>query len=507
MQNKCTDNTLLSDTKHQTMMLDALYNEILSVSADDYTVNKIPISIGGGRKIFFHSSILRATWPLFAEISSSLQLISDEVELIFPGVSLEEIYAFRDLIYTGVCYRSTEMEDKYLISFLNNIGVRWNLLVKRFKNMLPQGEEIKRSVSHKLSLDTLKGASDNYQAVDEFNILNKDLSLQYVSEEYNEPVAIPFENFVRIQSSDSTSNPTLTRHEEDWLAQNSDIPFQNCIEPTHFFSGDDVSIGQFIINKEEDKCDRYCSQNCSEAISHWTEDVHNKVRSMFYSETGAVDVKNKLLTHLRCQSHICPAATNYYMINGHVFCLKFLSSLLGISKYLLKTVLVDFWNGRTMYQHGNIGSLKSLPLGVMNFVCWMKQFALHYGQFSPDSNTIVLCYWLNRRYLYNLYVEETEGPHISLSSFYEQFKKWFSFNRWDKSLPHIVISKYSSHSVCNQCVALNTARMQARTEAELRRVTEAGNHHKRIYGEARRVIQEIKQSALSYPSDNLFIQV
>ena len=505
MYNKCTDNTLLSGIKHQTMMLDTLYNEILGVSADDYTVDKIPISTGGGKKIFFHSSILRATWPLFAEISSSLQLISDGVEIIFPGISLEEIYAFRDLIYTGVCHRSTEMEDTYLISFLNNIGVHWNLLVKRFKSMLPQGEEIKRSVSHKSSLDTLRGASEDYQAVDEFNILNKDLCLQYVSEEYNEPVAIPFENILRFQSSD-TPNPTLAGNEQDLLAKNSDIPFQNFIEPTHFFSDEDVSIGQFIINKEEDKCDRYCSQNCSKAIRHWTEDLHNKVKCMFYSETGAVDVKNKLLTHLRCQSDIC-VATNFYIINGHVFCLKFLSSLLGISKYLLKTVLVDFWNGRTMYQHGNIGSLKSLTPGILNFVCWMKQFALHYGQFSPDSNTIVLSYWLNRRYLYNLYVEETEGPHISLSSFYEQFKKWFSFNRWDKSCPHIVISKYSSHSVCNQCVALNTARMQARTEAELRRVTEAANHHKRIYGEARRVIQEIKQSALSYPSDNLFIQV
>ena len=70
------------------------------------------------------------------------------------------------------------------------------------------------------------------------------------------------------------------------------------------------------------------------------------------------------------------------------------------------------------------------------------------------------------------------APHLSLSAFYQNFKKYFSFKRCDKSLPHVIISKYSSHSICTQCVALNNSRRQCKTEAQLKQATELKNQHK-----------------------------
>ena len=64
-----------------------------------------------------------------------------------------------------------------------------------------------------------------------------------------------------------------------------------------------------------------------------------------------------------------------------------------------------------------------------------------------------------------------------------------------------------SYSVCNQCVALSTNRQQSRNEAEHKLATDLSNQHKVVVGGSRRRIQEIKQSAVTLPSDNLFIQV
>ena len=48
---------------------------------------------------------------------------------------------------------------------------------------------------------------------------------------------------------------------------------------------------------------------------------------------------------------------------------------------------------------------------------------------------------------------------------------------------------------------------QCKTEVDLKMATYLKNQHKMVFGEARRKIQEIKQSAVQFPSDNLFIQV
>ena len=69
--------------------------------------------------------------------------------------------------------------------------------------------------------------------------------------------------------------------------------------------------------------------------------------------------------------------------------------------------------------------------------------------------------------------------------------------------PSLALSKYSSHSVCNICTALNTNRRQAKNEAEHKVAKDKINHHKDTFGQARTTVNEIIQSALTHPTDNL----
>ena len=96
---------------------------------------------------------------------------------------------------------------------------------------------------------------------------------------------------------------------------------------------------------------------------------------------------------------------------------------------------------------------------------------------------------------------------MSRSSFYNNFTKYFGEKRIDKKLPFIKISKYSSHSVCNTCVKLNTLQKQAKSEEDWARVTAQKNQHRTLIGDARKSVEDRKQSALMFPSNNLFIQI
>ena len=70
-----------------------------------------------------------------------------------------------------------------------------------------------------------------------------------------------------------------------------------------------------------------------------------------------------------------------------------------------------------------------------------------YGQSAPDSEQIVLSYWLNKAALFKIYCDETpKDLQLSQASFYRNFGKYFGPGRADRSLPFVKISKYSSHS-------------------------------------------------------------
>ena len=109
--------------------------------------------------------------------------------------------------------------------------------------------------------------------------------------------------------------------------------------------------------------------------------------------------------------------------------------------------------------------------------------------------------------MYQIYLSESTSPFVKEKTFYEYFKKFFGPDRIDKSEPQVRISKYSSHSVCDQCVALSQARKGAKSQEQL----EAINHSKKIHmkkiGEARTKMEELKQHAIQFPEDSLVFQI
>ena len=257
-----------------------------------------------------------------------------------------------------------------------------------------------------------------------------------------------------------------------------------------------------ISSAEEVYCSKYCNRKCGVVFDAFKEGDKFRIQTMFSSEKY-LDAKRKLLAHLISQ-HDCGLNMDSYWINNHSFCLPFLCKETGISVFLLKSVLSDFWSGIRIYSHGNAGVVK-IKASTSMFIAWVKQFCDSYGQSAPDEDVTVLSHWLSKKVLYDMYLEETVGPHLAQSTFYEHFKSYFGPNRVDRSLPQVRISKYSSHSVCNICTALNSNKRQSRSESELKIAQEKINNHRIVFGGARRKVDEIIQSAQSFPSDNLGI--
>ena len=147
-----------------------------------------------------------------------------------------------------------------------------------------------------------------------------------------------------------------------------------------------------------------------------------------------IDTKRNLISHLGAQEKI-GVTTVDYMIHRHVFCVKFLSSLTGISDYILNRVLHDYWQGVRIYEHGNCGVMKQQTAATTGFLCWFKDFASLNGQSAPDDEVLILSYWLNEKAIFQIYLDEVPKPHIGLSTFYQHMKTFFGPNRIDRRFP------------------------------------------------------------------------
>ena len=270
------------------------------------------------------------------------------------------------------------------------------------------------------------------------------------------------------------------------------------------------SINQFWFQECQDKvllrntCSKLCPFNCYIVTNSWSASKLATVKDMFQGENYQT-MKTKLLNHLQVQEHM-GRPTNSYFIYEHEFCSDHLSYLSGCSNSILKTVLNDFRKGVKLYHHGNSGIVRKQSSATVGFISWFVNFLSLYGQEPPNKRGIVLSYWLKGKTLYNMYTEEAPAPHISLSTFYKHLKTYFGPRRVDPSLPQVTISKYSSHSVCSVCVALNMNQKLCKSEAELNMVKSLRNQHKLDVGEARRAVEAKRQLAIDFPDDYLFLQ-
>ena len=93
------------------------------------------------------------------------------------------------------------------------------------------------------------------------------------------------------------------------------------------------------------------------------------------------------------------------------------------------------------------------------------------------------------------------------SSFYKLFKKYFGPKRIDKSLPRIRISKYSTHSRCDECTQLEEGRKNIKNSADLKNIRERTERHRKEYGKARLEVTRLIQLSQSHPREYLALQI
>ena len=414
-----------------------------------------------GKKVLGLGFVAKSV-PIFAEILSdnkSCLCDTEHIEFIFADFNAKTISMFWEILFHGHCI--SNRDDKLLLNgLLSSLGLEYNFSVETVTTD---------------SMESGSEASEDELLCDTDNFVGQCFDLE------EDNIAI--------------------------VGDNSPHSFQYCDDESNTSAGESSAQFMWESSKTVSQCSRYCDNGCDKIFEQWSDKEQNALKVMFRSEDGKIQVlKNNLLSHLWSQERI-GVPTQQYTIYNQAFCTKFLSHYIGVSEYILKQVIHAFWSGRKMFRHGNTGGIKQPTVATTNFICWLKIFAESYGQFAPDTNTVVLNYWANKSYLFNLYLSEAPSPHLSKSAFYQNFDKFFAYNRVDKSLPHIIISKYSSHSVCNQCVAINYYITQCKTEAQLRIATDLKNQHKMVFGDARRKVQEIRQTAIQFPSENLFIQV
>ena len=90
---------------------------------------------------------------------------------------------------------------------------------------------------------------------------------------------------------------------------------------------------------------------------------------------------------------------------------------------------------------------------------------------------------------------------------YKLMKTKFGPRRHDKSLPWIRISKFSTHSKCDECVALDKFMRKAKSSAEIEYGRGLKLQHSDTYSRARIAVSEFIQRSISFPDEVLAFQI
>ena len=215
--------------------------------------------------------------------------------------------------------------------------------------------------------------------------------------------------------------------------------------------------------------------------------------------------KNDLLAHLHYQEKMGLSVAGFFF-SGEFLCPKTFSRMSGFSQYIVNDVMDGFRNGLCKFEHGNLGVIRQSPAST-NFICWARHFSGLYGQAAPDEQVIVLPSFLKIKDLFEIYGDEAEEPKVKESTFYRLLENYFGPNRHDKTLPCLRISAYSTHSSCDQCIALGSFQRCSKTEEQLALAKSLRMAHKRCYGGARIYIENLRYLAINHPESRLFLQL
>ena len=462
---------------------DNIFNILQVISNTFYKFNSVHFICEDGGTMIFPLFITLLFWPTLCNIIKDIIEVSgtceDNIYHVFVPCDSDVLACIRDLIFTGECsYFKHDLEMK-VYNFIHDVYLELNIHTHpRHAELdyLPQGASVE--------------ACEQSKDVKFVSLIESGVTYQYLDENGENSSNINVKDYLDAGGTTSYSSSVLN------ISSEEKIQHVNKTEKI-------VSSKSTLIFR---KCAKYCRNDCELIYENWSVRDAEQLKDMFKCCTIA-ETKSKLIMHLQAQENISKSNVDGYVIKDQLFCTKFLEHVTGVSNYILKKVLNDYRNGVQRYHHGNSGIVKSPTSATVGFCCWFKTFLILHGQDAPDKEVVVLNFWHKGRSLYQSYVEEAPEPHIKLSTFYQHIKKYFGPKRQDKRLSCVRISDYSSHAVCDICSSLNYAQKMCKNETELNMIKGHRNLHKVDYSMARRTVETMRQHALEFPEDVLFLQI
>ena len=251
-------------------------------------------------------------------------------------------------------------------------------------------------------------------------------------------------------------------------------------------------------------CSKNCHANCRIKTASWSTQVKDEIRGLF-AGLNLVEKKNKLLMQILFQKSAGLPTTGFFF-NEHLLCVNYFALITSISSYLLTKVIKDFLSGYQRYIHGN-SYKKRCQTAVINFCSWMKVYSSNFGQDGPTDVVTILPSFLNKADLYKIYRKESPSPHVKENTMYKIMKTKFGPKRENKELPWIRISKFSTHSRCDVCLALDQFMRKARTAAEIEYGRGLKMQHSSTYSQARIAVNEFIQKSITFPNEFIAFQL
>ena len=324
-------------------------------------------------------------------------------------------------------------------------------------------------------------------------------------------------NFFAGQSDDSVSSIDLfepaneIRELGDQYDFNSDDednlgPYQHLTSRCNNKSEDiDFSDPVQLTKPESNLCSQYCENKCSKlnmCVSFICE--KGSIRAKF-DALNRQERRNNLLDQLSHQDQF-GLPVNVFYVKSEPLCVKFFSSVSGVSARVLSSVIEDFSTGLHRYTHG-LENTKKLSSQMMKFISWTVSFAKIHGEHRPDDyGVIALPSFLTKAKLYQYYSDSVGTKRLALSTFYQALGSKFGRQRDDVSLPCIVIPKDSEHCKCNECLSLKKFKRSAKTELQISVAEKLLQNHLDVCARERMQVWCLFQRCVDFKYENLGIQ-
>ena len=259
-----------------------------------------------------HAALLVSVFPSVEKLISNhggCYIYSDETDIRI-------VDKFVELLYFGETVNISGDEEQEIETFL----VQWNISISTEKTFCPLDETL----------------------------------VDFISVDEHDCSVVPF--------IDETGVKDYENNLED---SNFNIEGTSFARSQHSVPSFDVPIARKAI------CSRLCNYNCTENLkfiaSHKLQSLSTIFKNPNGSSCSSQSVRNNLLHYLKSQD-LVGFDVDCYVFQRQSFCLDYFSHLTGISKYILKSTLSDFWAGRRIYEHGNSGISKQQTMATIQFV-------------------------------------------------------------------------------------------------------------------------------------------